>query len=421
MPVPLGSPLRSRVESTVCRIANDLRERPGTLYPAGGFSNGTVGAALFFAHAHRALPQHGFDATAAGLLADAAQALEVGGFSAWINGFPSGALMAKLAGGMLADPGVFVALEEYDARLLETLEAGELDDSKYDPLHGWSGVLLYAAHRAGTELGEQLAAMAYERLRDSSRQDEDGSYWTELPEHFAPARIREFGDPSIRPFMEAALLQHPDGRVNLGLAHGNAGVIGALSAAVHAGCVPPEAADLLGQASDWLLVQRRSDPSLRCAFPSFKGGDGNSRNAWCYGDPGVFLQLFHAAKVLQRPDLAKAAHDVALLAARRDAKDGMVHDAGLCHGSAGLAQIFRRAFQYTGDPVLGATAQEWIEYTLNLEQAPGAADAFVFLVNAGTMDPVGGLLEGCSGVGLALLAAIDDGPTEWDRAMLMSI
>jgi hypothetical protein len=417
----LGSSHRNvRIETAVLRIADELWHNRGMLGPSG-FASGAVGGALFFAYANRALPGRGFDVKGCDLLQEAVDALDGNAGHDWIGGFPGAAWAANLAGSLLPGSDAVVAMEEHDARLLEVVEAGRIDDTHYDPLYGWSSVLVYAAQRPNTELGRQLGTIAYQRLLDASRTDAQGTYWLELPEHFAPARLRESGPPSMREFLEATLALHPQGRCNLGLAHGNPGVIGCLSAALHAGCVPPQAADMLGGACDWLLACRRHESMHRSAFASYKGDEGDSRLAWCYGDPGICLQLFHAARVLRRPDLAVVAHEVATHAARRDASEGKVNNAGLCHGSAGLARIFTRAAQYSGDAALAARAGHWLDHTLDLQQPTDAQHAFLFQVELDVMGPVAGALEGSAGVGLALLAAIDEGPADWDRAMLMSI
>jgi hypothetical protein len=415
------SVLRGRIEAAVLRVAAELRRNPQALNPHGGFASGPAGGALFLAYANQAFPQQGFDADACDLLQQAAAALDGAARPYWIDGFPSNAWATDLAASLLPQAGVAIALEEHDARLLEAIEAGAVEATNYDPLHGWGGVLTYAAQRPDSELGPHIGATAYNYLAQTSSQDADGTYWRELPEHFAPASLREFGSPEVRMFMEDTLAHYPHGRCNLGVAHGTPGVIGALSAALHARCVPPESAQLLSGACDWLLAQRRHAASHRSAFANNKEDDGDSRHAWCYGDPGACLQLFHAAKVLARPDLAAAAHEIALLAAQRDAESGQVFDAGLCHGSAGLAQIFSRAFQYTGDPLLAASAQRWLAHTLDLQQPAEADKSFLFFGEGGVMKPAAGVLEGSAGVGLALLAAIDGRASGWDRAMLMSI
>ena len=103
----------------------------------------------------------------------------------------------------------------------------------------------------------------------------------------------------------------------------------------------------------------------------------------------------------------------------------MIRDAGLCHGAAGLAHLFNRMFQTTGDERLAEAARFWFQWTLSFRQ-PGEGIAGF---RSWKMDPGGetswqtdsGLLEGAPGIGLALLAAVSPVEPAWDRVFLVSL
>jgi hypothetical protein len=81
-----------------------------------------------------------------------------------------------------------------------------------------------------------------------------------------------------------------------------------------------------------------------------------------------------------------------------------VVDASICHGSAGLAHIFNRLYQATGQSVFRSAAEEWLQH----------------LVETWCPDAEPGLLTGAAGVGLVLLAASTPHEPRWDRLFLLS-
>ena len=78
-----------------------------------------------------------------------------------------------------------------------------------------------------------------------------------------------------------------------------------------------------------------------------------------------------------------------------------MRDANLCHGAVGLAHLYNRFYQASGEPVLRDAARAWFARTLAM---PRAAQI--------------DLLDGAIGVGLALYAAISTTEPGWDRILL---
>jgi hypothetical protein len=98
-------------------------------------------------------------------------------------------------------------------------------------------------------------------------------------------------------------------------------------------------------------------------------------------------------------------------------------DASVCHGAAGLAHLYNRMYQATGEPVLRRAAVHWLGRTLEFyATAAGAGGSWV----QGTTDPRVGpwtgldIVSGAAGVALVLLAAATDLEPSWDRMFLMS-
>jgi hypothetical protein len=138
----------------------------------------------------------------------------------------------------------------------------------------------------------------------------------------------------------------------------------------------------------------------------------------------VAAVLLLVARSFGREDWEQEAIACARLAARwREGANG-VEDAGLCHGSAGLAQIFHRLFQATGDEALREAALYWLKRTLDFRQpgrGPGGFGAAeIHAAGQKSWTPAPGFLTGSAGIGLTLLAAITPVEPEWDRLLLLS-
>ncbi len=129
-----------------------------------------------------------------------------------------------------------------------------------------------------------------------------------------------------------------------------------------AGVARKEAARLLDGAVGWLLAQELPKRSVSC-FPSYvlEGQEpAPARAAWCYGDPGVAAALLVAARASGEVSWKRAAVRIASQAAMREESTSHVADAGLCHGAAGLAQVFQRIYVETEDPRFSRAARTWL-------------------------------------------------------------
>jgi hypothetical protein len=302
-------------------------------------------------------------------------------------------------------------------------------DAPYDLINGLTGLGVYALAR-WPRLGAASCLLGVvDQLARRAREDQDGIYW------WTPSSWRGLRGERYRP-----------AGVDLGVAHGIAGVIPFLARVHRLGLARPVVRPLLDGAVGWLLAHL-VDTACGPAVPYFVADGvepGPARSAWCYGDPGVAMALLLAARDVGDPAWATAATDLALRAAARPACQTGVTDAGLCHGSAGLAHLFNRLYQLTAEQALADAARFWVERTLELcsasapgesapgadvpraavpkTAAPGAAAPARVLLPAVTRPACNGpgLLEGTAGVVLALEAAVTTAEPIWDQMLLVS-
>ncbi len=222
---------------------------------------------------------------------------------------------------------------------------------------------------------------------------------------------------------------YPSGCIDLGMAHGIAGVLGVLNrvAAIDIGV------DGINQAIEKIcrflleVLSSTSDDFWPNAFRAEGPSDHDSLSEgwWCYGTPGIALPLMQAGVVLGCKEWLDAGTNALERSCNVYLADGFsMRTEILCHGVAGMAQIIKRGKALNATPVL--------------EQAYGAAiDRLVAMYDAakpfGYRNPTArvltgelfdadsvGLLDGAVGIGLVLMDEAFGQSPNWDRLLLTS-
>ncbi len=224
----------------------------------------------------------------------------------------------------------------------------------YDLVAGLVGFGVQALERLPAPAAVACLEGVVDRLEETSRSDADGISW-HTPHGLLP------------PWQQKLC---PRGYYNLGLAHGCPGVIALLGAAWASGIRRETTRKLLDGAVAWLLNHRRGKKTGTRFSAWIAPGlpDEDCRSAWCYGDPGVAAALLVAARCAGEPAWEREALQIARRAAERPTIQSGVLDAGICHGAAGLAHLFNRMHQSTGEPVLGRAARYWLLQTLGMRE-----------------------------------------------------
>ena len=322
-------------------------------------------------------------------------------------GFTGVAWAAELVDGLLGSDGDDPN-EAIDDLLSRLLARPDWDRASYDLIYGLTGLGVYALQRWPRPSAADHLELVVERLRERARHDEYGSYWWTSPALFLNPSQQE---------------RYPSGGVDLGVAHGVAGVIALLACVHRLGLAEATTYPLLLGAVRWLLrhaVPTGTGPTIPYLIapgvPSVP-----ARSAWCYGDPGVAAALLLASHSTGDAALERTAVALACRAAERPIGETGATDGGFCHGSAGLAHLFNRMYQATREPKLADAALLWLERTL--EQCEHAEGELTVRPGQARRDVPwngAGLLEGAAGVALALLAAVTPIEPVWDRMFLVS-
>jgi hypothetical protein len=298
--------------------------------------------------------------------------------------------------------------EAMESALLQVLTPSQWR-SDFDLVSGLAGYGVYALERLPRPGAHVCLERVVELLDELAERTQDGITW--------------FSPPALLP--EHQLEGAPDGYYNLGVAHGVPGVAALLAAAAAAGVAAEQARTLADGAVDWLLAQRLPEGAgSSLAFWIAPGREPEpARAAWCYGDPGAAAALLAADRALGGTRWAAEALTIAQGAAARAPGDSGVEDAWLCHGAAGLAHLFNRMHQTSGDASLAEAARGWFERTLEMRATDGGGfGGYRPLPDRERYDGDGAaLLTGAAGVALALLAATTDVEPGWDRLLAISL
>lgn len=211
---------------------------------------------------------------------------------------------------------------------------------------------------------------------------------------------------------------------NLGLSHGMASIINFLSRLYVHTDFKSNVEELLKGSIKFVLSMINKDKDGISLFPNIIKTDEvinyNSRVSWCYGDLGIGLSIFKASVALDDEEMkSKAICILKNTSLRRELLTTNVYDAGLCHGSFGIALIFDYLFKETGiDEFKDATLFWSNDGLTKLHHEDGLAGYKKWTLN-GWEDDIS-LLEGISGVGLAIMSLIGEDRIKWDECLMIS-
>lgn len=219
------------------------------------------------------------------------------------------------------------AAREADEHLLDSLQTGEGLPHHFDLIGGLGGLLVYAAFREQQGCTLPLAEACIGRLAAMARADGAGGLaW------FTPAAwIRGFPMGDV----------HPTGCTDLGVAHGQAGVLAALAYAQVSRVSGAVQGRRLLQGSLQTL-RRHEQLAGHAHFGVAAEEPGGSRCAWCYGDLGMAAALQLAGLALGDEGLDAWADRLLHSLSRRSVLSLGFSDAWLCHGSVGSAWLLHQ-------------------------------------------------------------------------------
>ncbi|MCD4681213.1 MAG: lanthionine synthetase C family protein [Bacteroidales bacterium] len=279
----------------------------------------------------------------------------------------------------------------------------EIKDENFDYLHGALGVGTYFLSGLNNERLKYLRKLISELEKIAHKDKEGGASW-----------------------LSSMTGDNDEKGYNLGLSHGLASIIAFLGKAYAKNISIEKTEMLLSGAVNFLLRNEQDISKNLSYFPNWvvkEGGSQDSRLAWCYGDLGIGSALLLSGRCASNKSWEEKALEILRYSTKRTKLiENAVKDAGLCHGTAGIAHIYNRIYNLTKIVDFQCAAEHWFGESLKMSKInSGFAgyQSYVSDTNSRYINEAG-FLEGITGIGLAMLAAVSDIEPSWDEALLIS-
>ncbi|MCL1662914.1 lanthionine synthetase C family protein [Elizabethkingia ursingii] len=216
--------------------------------------------------------------------------------------------------------------------------------------------------------------------------------------------------------------------INLGLAHGIPSIICFLAKVYNANIEKERIKRILEKSVKFIMRYKTSENIS--TFPSkvdlhnidyHNNEDGVSRMAWCYGDLGIAIALYHANQILNNNEIEREYIVLLHKSAQRKSKPvSMVEDTSVCHGSFGLALIFKKFYDRTKIESLNEAYTYWLNEGLGKAVYTDGIAGFKAHRGDGKYEKETDILTGVSGIGLTLISILTKENIDWDECLLLS-
>jgi hypothetical protein len=411
----LADDLRRQALHTARTIAESLESLP---VEEPSLVNGAAGLAVSFAYFGEGLAEPKYEEISRRLL-DRALALAQAEPMApsLYSGLPGIGWAASRLSMRFQWSDLEVTLTEIDEAIHEDLNVPEWKDD-FGLGGGLTGLGVYALERLnlGNDAARQVATMCFERiinlLAATAEHKPEGAAWWRGPERLSLHARKKM----------------PDGSYSVGMEDGVPGVVAFLARACAAGVAVDRARPLLDDAARWVLAQEAPDgppEGFPYAIRPNKPQRNWTRSSWAFGDPGVAAALLAAGRCVGEPAWEERAITAALRATTRPPDRTRIFDAGLAIGAAGLAHVFNRLYQATGESRLVERSRFWFSRALEMRRpGQGIAGYASWMPDENDIErwwDSPGIIYGAAGIALALLSAATELEPSWDSLMLLDV
>lgn len=137
-----------------------------------------------------------------------------------------------------------------------------------------------------------------------------------------------------------------------------------------------------------------------------------NRLGWCNSDLGFGFTLYRLGNLLQDNFLLKRAKEICYDTLKRKSfKNCGVNNMYMCHGSTGIAQIYKRIYDQSQDPIFARSYEYWVNITFDYfcQEIKNELKAEDLNLLSGYLSPM-----------LLLHSYANDCESNWDRIFLLS-
>jgi len=211
---------------------------------------------------------------------------------------------------------------------------------------------------------------------------------------------------------------------DLSLAHGLCGIMLVLNECIRNKYEQDKVKEIIHEIATYILrTEKPLEKSLQNSlFPTSLNEDlpddhkenlynHRSRLAWCYGDLNIAWSFIKTGKQLGWDHLYQKGLEVGLSTLGRKAYlTHQIGDVFFCHGSSGVAHLYKRLYQETGNESFREAYDHWLNETVDdiLNETPQWTNRRKFSV-----------LEGLVGLGFVLLPETEEKEVHWEEIFLL--
>lgn len=289
----------------------------------------------------------------------------------------------------------------------------------YDTIQGLSGILNYMLMNDLNKkyFLEQIKEILHYFVKLSNKYNYEGidiPHWRISAENLFLQEEREL---------------FPEGAINLGLSHGIAGPLIVMSKAFNSNIKVPGLREAVLSISELLTAnldtKHNNWPSM---IDIRKLSNKNqvfddSRDAWCYGRPGVAYSLLKASQALKNSQLLYIACET--MKSAIDSEIGLISPT-FCHGYIGVSYIYKKFYEVTKIKAFNLESKRLMNKTLSFydENLPFGFPNWEYNTNDQNQQEMKmintiGILDGVTGVLLPILSMLGSKKTNWDAVFLL--
>ena len=376
-----------------------------------GLLGGDAGIALLFAYLSKAFPGKAYGDMVIGRLNGLGDALSNAELPYNMSGGIAGVafVFQHLRNIGVLDKSDDLNLEELDEFISRGVDHDRITGN-WDPLHGMVGLGIYFLER--------------------NRETGETTYLEKIVDHLAAMRT-SVNNHGV--WITPGYGKYSNDNYNLGTAHGMPGLLCFLAQVHVRGIKRPEIEEMVSSCLPFLLSHQLTQDSIYCfptavdVQPKEKEPPEQSRLGWCYGDLCMAFALIHCGKALQHDDWMQRGINVALKTTHRTFETAGCTDAPFCHGTVGLAHLYKRLHRLTGNAVFETACEKWFQITQEQFYKPneGAGGYYFRTFNEEKGDfkltANYSLLEGSAGIALVYLSYLHDITPDWDVVFLANV
>ncbi|WP_373268354.1 lanthionine synthetase LanC family protein, partial [Parabacteroides merdae] len=205
---------------------------------------------------------------------------------------------------------------------------------------------------------------------------------------------------------------------NLSISHGISSIIIFLSLSYYLNINKHKIKKMINGAVNY-IISNELEMKNTALFPNMIFKDYNNiiikrRLAWCYGDLDIAISLWHAGNALNNQIWKNKSLQIFRSCIELVEEQDLLTEFGICHGTSGIAMIFRRIYLETEELLFKSGYELWFDKTIK------KINEWAIENRERSEKKDFSLLTGLSGILLVIMSIVYNDNQKWDSLFLLS-